>query len=98
MGGTSGGTRPAAATPTPAATAAPASDPSAAEASAASATPAETEESEETAFELYATKAGTYLLRTHSYGAYENGRWLAAKEYDGAFRSMEALGSGRRAK
>lgn len=56
------------------------------------------EESEETAFELYATKAGTYLLRTHSYGAYENGRWLAAKEYDGAFRSMEALGSGRRAK
>ncbi len=45
-------------------------------------------------FELSASRAGTYLLRTHSYGRYENGKWLAAKEYDGAFRSMEMLGSG----
>ena len=52
-------------------------------------------ESETTAFELSTSRAGTYLLRTHSYGVYQNGRWLAAKEYDGAFRSMEALGRGR---
>ena len=52
-------------------------------------------ESNAIVFEVRASRTGTYLLRTHSYGAYENGKWLAAKEYDGAFRSMEALGSGQ---
>lgn len=44
------------------------------------------------AFRVRSTRAGTYLLRTHSYGAYENGRFSEADAYDGEWRSMEALG------
>ena len=35
---------------------------------------------------------GTYLLRSHSYGRYSENEWLAAPEYNGEWRSMEALG------
>lgn len=50
------------------------------------------EERMKKAFEVYATRAGTYLLRAHSYGAYQDGTWRAAEEYDGDWRSMRALG------
>ena len=43
-------------------------------------------------FTVYAG-AGTYLLRTHSYGAYRNNRWQAAGVYDGEWNSMKALGT-----
>ncbi len=42
-------------------------------------------------FIIYARK-GTYLLRTHSYGAYKNSGWRAAERYDGDWDSMRALG------
>lgn len=50
------------------------------------------EENTERAFEIYATREGSYLLRVHSYGAYRDGRWQAAEEYNGAWRSLKALG------
>ena len=53
------------------------------------------EESTERAFEVYATREGTYLLRAHSYGAYRDGTWQAAEEYSGAWRSLKALGERR---
>ena len=42
-------------------------------------------------FTVYA-RQGTYLLRTHSYGAYKNSRWRAAQRYGGEWDSMKALG------
>ncbi len=42
-------------------------------------------------FTVYARR-GTYLLRTHSYGAYKNSRWRAAQRYGGEWDSMKALG------
>ena len=42
-------------------------------------------------FSVYAGK-GTYLLRTHSYGAYRNNRWQAADVYKGDWNAMKALG------
>lgn len=50
---------------------------------------------EETAFLLYVTTPGEYLLRTHSYGQYDHGYWVAAKEYKGSWSSMSALGRGQ---
>ncbi len=52
----------------------------------------ERDEDETQVFTLYA-RTGTYLLRTHSYGAYENNRWKAADKYKGKWNSMEALGT-----
>ena len=42
-------------------------------------------------FSVYA-RSGTFLLRTHSYGAYRDNSWRAADAYKGDWRSMEALG------
>ena len=42
-------------------------------------------------FTAYA-RNGTYLLRTHSYGAYKNNRWQSADAYRGEWNSMAALG------
>lgn len=42
-------------------------------------------------FTVYA-RSGTYLLRTHSYGAYKNNRWQSADAYRGEWNSMAALG------
>ena len=49
-------------------------------------------ESDERAFSLSASRSGTYLLRSHSYGQYRNGIWREAPAYTGEWRSMEALG------
>ena len=50
---------------------------------------------EKPVFSLYVTSPGTYLLRTHSYGHYENSTWKAASPYDGEWQSMSALGRGQ---
>ncbi len=44
-------------------------------------------------FSVRASKDGGYHLRVHSYGAYSGNRWREAKPYNGAWRSMEALGN-----
>ncbi len=49
-------------------------------------------EEEKEVFRVRSTRAGTYHLRRHSYGQYENGKWKKARSYDGEWRSMEALG------
>ena len=54
--------------------------------------------SEETAFSVSVTEPGEYLMRTHSYGHYEKGMWMAAPEYEGEWRSMAALGNQRGAR
>ncbi len=51
----------------------------------------EREENDTELFTVYARR-GVYLLRTHSYGAYENNRWKKADTYQGEWHSMEALG------
>lgn len=50
---------------------------------------------DETVFSLNVSKPGNYLLRTHSYGHYEDGIWMAAAPYDGEWTSMSALGRGQ---
>lgn len=45
---------------------------------------------------ISASRAGSYLLRTHSYGAYGDSAWLPAEEYGGEWTSMDALGKGMR--
>ena len=42
-------------------------------------------------FSVYAN-TGTYLLRTHSYGAYHDSHWRASDRYQGDWDSMRALG------
>ena len=51
----------------------------------------EREEDDTKLFTVYARK-GVHLLRTHSYGAYENNRWKKADAYKGEWNSMKALG------
>ena len=51
----------------------------------------EREEDDTKLFTVYARK-GVYLLRTHSYGAYRNNRWMKADAYNGEWRSVKALG------
>lgn len=43
-------------------------------------------------FKVRINRSGAFFLRTHSYGAYDGGRWGETPEYRGAWRSMEALG------
>lgn len=52
-------------------------------------------ETDDRLFFVSSSRAGTYLLRNHSYGRYSDGTWLAADEYKGEWRSQEALGSRR---
>lgn len=49
----------------------------------------------EKAFSVYCSHKGSYLLRTHSYGLYSGNRWESAKDYNGEWRSLEALGANR---
>ena len=53
-------------------------------------------ENEDRLFIVSASRRGSYHLRTHSYGAYSEGKWLAAEEYPGEFSSAEMLGSGKK--
>ena len=45
------------------------------------------------AFSVSSTAAGSFLLRTHSYGLYGNNGFAASPEYGGDWKSMWALGS-----
>ena len=50
---------------------------------------------EDSSFSMYVTVPGEFLLRMRSYGHYENSMWMAAYAYDGAWKSMSALGRGQ---
>lgn len=50
------------------------------------------EESDEEIFSVSVSRTGAFLLRTHSYGSYQDSQWLAAKPYRGDWRALEALG------
>ena len=53
----------------------------------------ERKESDTKVFALSASRSGTFLLRTHSYGRYRDGVWQEADEYEGEWSSMTALGN-----
>lgn len=45
------------------------------------------------AFSVSSTAAGSFLMRTHSYGLYKNNGFTVSPEYGGDWQSMHALGS-----
>lgn len=45
------------------------------------------------AFSVSSTAAGSFLMRTHSYGLYKNNGFAVSPEYGGDWRSMHELGS-----
>lgn len=48
-------------------------------------------ENDERKLFISASRKGSYLLRSHSYGVYSNGKWLASQEYEGDWSSLDAL-------